>query len=123
MNTTISLSGGCDSTAPGRPGKDCPDVSKNKLVLRIPQKYRDDIQSLQQIYDLHEGLVIDMALKILRGICERDYSKIEAYRGLRKFLFRHFGVTLNIYSQKTKQLPGNKKVEVINQIMKENGKL
>ena len=37
-----------------------------------------------------------------RGICERDYPKIEAYLGLKKYLLRTFGVTLNIHSQKTK---------------------
>lgn len=93
----ISLSGVCDSTALDRLGEDCPDVIDNKTVLRIPKRYRDDLTNLQNIYDLHEGLVVDLSLKELRGICERDYSKIEAYRGLRKFLFLRFGVTLNIH--------------------------
>ena len=43
-----------------------------------------------------------MSLKEFRGICERDYPKIEAYLGLKNFLLRAFGVTLNIHSQKTK---------------------
>lgn len=33
---------------------------------------------------------------------EAYYPKIEAYLGLKKFLLRTFGVTLNIHSQKTK---------------------
>jgi hypothetical protein len=43
-----------------------------------------------------------VSLKEFRGICERDYPKIEAYLGLKKYLLRTFGVTLNIHSQKTK---------------------
>ena len=61
-----------------------------------------NIKRLQERYDLHEGLVINVSLKEFRGICERDYPKIEAYLGLRKYLLRTFGVTLNIHSQKTK---------------------
>ena len=61
-----------------------------------------NIKRLQEKYDLHEGLVINVSLKEFRGICERDYPKIEAYLGLKKYLLRTFGVTLNIHSQKTK---------------------
>ena len=61
-----------------------------------------NIKRLQERYDLYEGLVINVSLKDFKGICERDYPKIEAYLGLKKYLLRTFGVTLNIYSQKTK---------------------
>ena len=64
------------------------------FAVQIPRKL--------DIYDLHEGLVINVSLKEFRGICERDYPKIEAYLGLKKYLLRTFGVTLNIHSQKTK---------------------
>jgi len=47
-------------------------------------------------------VVINVSLKEFRGICERDYPKIEAYLGLINFLLRTFGVILNIHSQKTK---------------------
>ena len=80
----------------------CPDVSEKTVPQRIPRKYREDMKGLQERYDLHEGLVINVSLKEFRGICERDYPKIEAYLGLKKFLLRTFGVTLNIHSQKTK---------------------
>ena len=78
------------------------DVSKKTVPQKIPRRYREDIKRLQERYDLHEGLVINVSLKEFRGICERDYPKIEAYLGLRKYLLRTFGVTLNIHSQKTK---------------------
>lgn len=82
--------------------RDCPDVIEKTVPQRIPRRYREDIKRLQERYDLHEGLVINVSLKDFKSICERDYPKIEAYLGLRKYLLRTFGVTLNIHSQKTK---------------------
>ncbi len=91
-----------DSSILDRQVRDCPDVSEKTVPQRIPRRYKEDIKRLQEKYDLHEGLVINVSLKEFRGICERDYPKIEAYLGLKKYLLRTFGVTLNIHSQKTK---------------------
>ena len=91
-----------DSSILDRQVTNCPDVIEKTVPQRIPRKYREDIERLQERYDLHEGLVINVSLKDIRGICERDYPEIEAYLGLKNFLVRTFGVTLNIYSQKTK---------------------
>ena len=102
MKTNIILPGKNDSSISDRQVRDCPDVSEKTVPQRIPRRYREDIKRLQERYDLHEGLVINVSLKEFRGICERDYPKIEAYLGLRKYLLRTFGVTLNIHSQKTK---------------------
>ena len=102
MKANIILSGKNDSSILDRQVKDCPDVSKKTVPQRIPRRYKEDMRGLQERYDLHEGLVINVSLKEFRGICERDYPKIEAYLGLKKFLLRTFGVTLNIHSQKTK---------------------
>ena len=98
----IILSDKNDSSMLDRQVRDCPDVNEKTVPQRIPRRYREDIKKLQERYDLHEGLVINVSLKDIRGICERDYPKIEAYLGLKNFLLRTFGVTLNIYSQKTK---------------------
>lgn len=98
----IILSDKNDNSISDRQVRDCPDVSEKTVPQRIPRRYREDIKRLQERYDLHEGLVINVSLKEFRGICERDYPKIEAYQGLRKYLLRTFGVTLNIHSQKTK---------------------
>lgn len=98
----IILSSKNDSSISDRQVRDCPDASKKTVPQRIPRRYREDIKRLQERYDLHEGLVINVSLKEFRGICERDYPKIEAYLGLRKYLLRTFGVILNIHSQKTK---------------------
>lgn len=97
----IILSDKNDNSISDRQVRDCPDVSET-VPQRIPKRYREDMKGLQERYDLHEGLVINVSLKEFRGICERDYPKIEAYLGLRKYLLRTFRVTLNIYSQKTK---------------------
>ncbi len=98
----IILSDKNDNSISDRQVRDCPDVSKKTVPQKIPRKYREDIKRLQEKYDLHEGLVINVSLKEFRSICERDYPKIEAYQGLKKYLLCTFGVTLNIYSQKTK---------------------
>ena len=102
MKTYIILSSKNDSSILDRQVRDCPDVSEKTVPQRIPRRYKEDIKRLQEKYDLHEGLVINVSLKEFRGICERDYPKIEAYLGLKKYLLRTFGVTLNIHSQKTK---------------------
>ena len=101
MKTNIILPGKNDSSISDRQVRDCPDVSEKTVPQRIPRRYKEDIKRLQEKYDLHEGLVINVSLKEFRGICERDYPKIEAYLGLKKYLLRTFGVTLNIHSQKT----------------------
>ena len=76
--------------------------AKKQFHREYPEDTKRISERLQEKYDLHEGLVINVSLKEFRGICERDYPKIEAYLGLKKYLLRTFGVTLNIHSQKTK---------------------
>ena len=102
MKTYIILSSKNDSSILDRQVRDCPDVSEKTVPQRIPRRYKEDIKRLQEKYDLHEGLVINVSLKEFRGICERDYPKIEAYLVLKKYLLRTFGVSLNIHSQMTK---------------------
>ena len=80
---------------------DCPDVIE-KTVKRIPKKYRDDINALSVCYNLSSMTNIKISLQELSQLCERDYIRIESYRGLVNFLKREFGITLFIYSQKTK---------------------
>ena len=102
MKTYIILSSKNDSSILDRQVRDCPDVSEKTVPQRIPRRYKEDIKRLQEKYDHHERLVIKVSLKEIRGICERDYPKIEAYLGLKKYLLRTFGLTLHIHSQKTK---------------------
>ena len=102
MKPNIILPDKNDNSISDRQVRDCPDVIEKTIPQKIPRRYKEDIKRLQERYDLHEGLVINVSLKEFKGICERDYPKIEAYLGLRKYLLRTFGVTLNIHSQKTK---------------------
>ena len=85
----IILSSKNDSSISDRQVRDCPDVNEKTVPQRIPRRYRNDIKRLQERYDLHEGLVINVSLKEFRGICERDYPKIEAYLGLRCDVLTH----------------------------------
>ena len=111
MQQKIKQSGRNDSSVLDRQGKDCPDVIE-KTVLKIPKKYRDDIKGLQERYNLRVGPMINISLKELGKICERDYPKIESYRGLKNFLLGTFGVTIYIYSQKTARIQEDKNVVI-----------
>ena len=78
-------------------GKGCHSVSKNDFTKNTEDTRR--IWGLQERYDLHEGLVINVSSG--RGICERDYPKIEAYLGLKGFT-TYFRSNPEYTSQKTK---------------------
>ena len=110
MKPNVTLSGKNDSSMLDRQGKDCPDVIK-KTVLKIPKKYRDDIKGLQERYDLRVGAMIQISLKELGGICERDYLKIESYRGLKNFLLRAFGIRLNMSTKTPRQKEEDQKLK------------
>ena len=73
-------------------------------ALQVAELYKNrwQVELFFKLSLIHICLVINVSLKEFRGICERDYPKIEAYLGLKKYLLRTFGVTLNIHSQKTK---------------------
>ena len=68
MKTYIILSSKNDSSILDRQVRDCPDVSEKTVPQRIPRRYKEDIKRLQEKYDLHEGLVINVSLKEFRGI-------------------------------------------------------
>ena len=63
----IILSDKNDNSISDRQVRDCPDVSEKTVPQRIPKRYREDIKRLQEKYDLHEGLVINVSLKEFRG--------------------------------------------------------
>ena len=68
----IILSDKNDSSILDRQVRDCPDVIEKTVPQRIPKRYKEDMRGLQERYDLHEGLVINVSLKEFKGICERD---------------------------------------------------
>lgn len=83
-----------------------PDVIEEKTAteIKIPKKYKDDIESLKSIYqeDFKTGLCINMTLQEALKIMPKERLRVDAFRGLISFLKGKMGITLNITSQKTK---------------------
>ena len=48
------------------------------------------MRGLQERYDLHEGLVINVSLKEFKGICERDYPKDRSLLGIKEIPVTYF---------------------------------
>jgi hypothetical protein len=79
------------------------DKPKSDKKKAIPDdKFKDDIEALKVFYSLEEGTVINISLQDLLAIIPRNRPRIEAYQGLRSWLFEKYRVTLNINSRKTK---------------------
>lgn len=84
------------------------DVIEEKTAdieeVKIPKKYKDDIESLKGIYqeDFKTGLCINMTLQEALKIMPKERLRVDAYTGLISFLKGKMGITLNITSQKTK---------------------
>ena len=79
------------------------DKPKSDKKKAIPDdKFKDDIEALKVFYYLEEGTVINISLQDLLAIVPRNRPRIEAYQGLRSWLFEKYRVTLNINSRKTK---------------------
>ena len=70
----------------------------------IPEKYKKDIASLQNIYGdaFKTGLCINLTLQEALTIMPRDRKRVDSYAGLISYLKREQGITLIIKSQKTK---------------------
>ena len=86
-----------------------PDVIEEKTAemkeeVIIPRQYRDDINTLQNMYggNFKTGLCINLTLKQALEIIPRERLRIDAYTGLISFLKSKMGISLNITSQKTK---------------------
>ena len=83
-----------------------PDVIEEKTAteIKIPKKYQDDIETLQEIYgeNFKTGLCINLTLKQALEIMPRERARVDAYTGLISFLKGKMGITLNIKSQKSK---------------------
>ncbi|HJH69556.1 MAG TPA: hypothetical protein OIM39_00400 [Bacteroidaceae bacterium] len=86
-----------------------PDVIEKKAAevkeeIKIPKKYREDIDTLREMYgeNFKTGLSINLTLKEALKIIPRERLRVDAYSGLISFLKAKLGITLNITSQKTK---------------------
>ena len=80
-----------------------PDVSE-KTGSRHNEKYEQDITALKERFgnSFITGLCIKITLKEALGMMPRNRKRVDAYYGLTRYLQEEFGITLTIYSQKTK---------------------
>ena len=81
----------------------CPDVSE-KTRSNSNEKYELDITALKEKFgnSFITGLCVRITLKEALGMMPRNRKRVDAYYGLTRYLQNEFGITLTIYSQKTK---------------------
>lgn len=81
----------------------CPDVSE-KTRSNSNEKYEQDITALKEKFgnSFIPGLCVRFTLKEALGMMPRNRKRVDAYYGLTRYLQNEFGITLTIYSQKTK---------------------
>ncbi len=81
----------------------CPDVSE-KTRSNSNEKYEQDITALKEKFgnSFITGLCIRITLKEALEMMPRSRKRVDAYDGLTRYLQEEYGITLTIYSQKTK---------------------
>ena len=81
----------------------CPDVNE-KTRSNSNEKYEQDITALKKKFgnSFITGLCIKITLKEALEMIPRNRKRVDAYYGLTKYLQEEYGITLTIYSQKTK---------------------
>ena len=81
----------------------CPDVSE-KTGSKHNGKYGQDITALKKKFgnSFITGLCIRITLKEALEMMPRNRKRVDAYYGLTRYLQEEYGITLTIYSQKTK---------------------
>ena len=84
-----------------------PDVTLEEKTaeMKIPKKYKEDIESLKRIYqeDFKTGFCISLTLQEALRVIPRERKRIDAYQGLVSFLRKKMKINLIITSQKTKE--------------------
>ena len=78
-----------------------PDVIDKSTQVIIPEKFKDDIQKLQDYcgVELKSGLCIEIELSELLEILPRERRRKDAYNRLVKFLAEEMKITLTIKSR------------------------
>ena len=81
----------------------CPDVNE-KTRSNSNEKYEQDITALKEKFgnSFITGLCVRFTLKEALGMMPRNRKRVDAYYGLTRYLQEEYGITLTIYSQKTK---------------------
>lgn len=74
-------------------------------TAKTNSKYESDIKALKQKYggSFSTGLCIETTLKEILELCPRERKRTDSYQGLVSYLKNHYGITLRIHSQKSKQ--------------------
>ena len=84
-----------------------PDVIEQKTAteIKIPQKYRSDVEALREMYgeNFKTGLSINLTLQEALKIMPKERARVDAYTGLISFLKNKLGIELTIKSQKTRE--------------------
>ena len=83
---------------------------QKKMVAGVEEKsqsekneFESDIEVLKKRFgEFHVGKVIEITLQDLLTICPRNRRRTDAYDRLVKYVYKIYGVTLIIKSQKTK---------------------
>ena len=80
-----------------------PDVNE-KTRSKYNEKYEQDITALKKKFgnSFITGLCGRITLKEALGMMPRNRKRVDAYDGLTRYLQEEYGITLTIYSQKTK---------------------
>ncbi|MFR9543356.1 MAG: hypothetical protein SNJ29_15645 [Rikenellaceae bacterium] len=82
-----------------------PDVIDKKIATtEIPQKFRADIETLQEIFKekFITGLTIDWTLQQVLELLPRERKRVDSYDSLKKYLHSERGVELTIKSNKSR---------------------
>ena len=76
-------------------------VEKENTAVIIPEKFKDDIQKLQDYcgVELRSGLCIEIELSELLEVLPRERRRKDSYDKLVKFLAEEMNIKLNIKSR------------------------
>lgn len=81
------------------------EVNHPRTKVIIPDQFKDDVTALTEYSGLTEltpGITIKMSLQEAFGVLLRKRKRVDSYKPLIQFLKDEVGVTLIIFSQKSK---------------------
>lgn len=88
----------------GFDGADGEENHPTRKVI-VPEQFRSDVEALCQysgLTELNPGLTLSMSLKEASSVLPRKRKRLDSYNTLIQFLKDEMGVSLIIYSQKSK---------------------
>ena len=76
-----------------------------KTMTIVPEQFQEDVRALCRYAGLHEltpGMTVKMTLREALNVIPKKRKRLDSYKTLIGFLANEMGVTLIIYSKKTK---------------------